>query len=73
VYSHIPYVPLQDCDYRQNTLQNSFFYVRIKVLIVQKIYMSYFKFYYSLLNMKRIVIFFYFNVTIYIEFELLNY
>jgi hypothetical protein len=50
-----------------------FFYVRIKVLIVQKIYMSYFKFYYSLLNLKTIVIFIYFNVTIYIEFELLNY
>jgi hypothetical protein len=43
------------------------------VLIVQKIYMSYFKFYYSLLNLKTIVIFIYFNVTIYIEFELLNY
>jgi hypothetical protein len=22
MYSHIPYKPLQDCDYRQKTLQN---------------------------------------------------
>jgi len=35
--------------------------------------MSYFKFDYSLLNLKTIVIFIYFNVTIYIEFELLSY
>jgi hypothetical protein len=31
------------------------------------------KFYYSLLNLKKVVIFAYFNVTIYIEFEFFNY
>jgi len=35
--------------------------------------MSYPKLYYALLNLKKVVISAYFNVTIYIEFELLNY
>jgi hypothetical protein len=35
--------------------------------------MGYFKLYYALLNLKKEVIFAYFNVMIYIEFELLNY
>jgi hypothetical protein len=35
--------------------------------------MGYSKLYYSLLDLKKIVIFAYFNVTIYIEFELFNY
>jgi hypothetical protein len=35
--------------------------------------MNYSKFYYSLLNLKKVVISTYFNVTIYIEFELFNY
>jgi hypothetical protein len=35
--------------------------------------MGYFKFYYVLLDLKKIVIFVYFNVTIYIEFEFFNY
>jgi len=35
--------------------------------------MSYSKFYYALLNFKKVVIFAYFNVTIYIEYELFNY
>ncbi len=36
-------------------------------------YMAYSKLYDSLLDWKKVVIFIYFNVTIYIEFELLNY
>jgi hypothetical protein len=35
--------------------------------------MSYFKLYYLLLDLKKVVIFAYFNVKIYIEFEFLNY
>jgi hypothetical protein len=35
--------------------------------------MDYSKLYYTLLNSKKVVISIYFNVTIYIEFELLNY
>jgi len=35
--------------------------------------MGYFKFYYSLLDLKKVVISTYFNVTVYIEFELHNY
>jgi hypothetical protein len=35
--------------------------------------MDYSKFYYALLNLKKFLIFTYFNVMIYIEFELLNY
>jgi hypothetical protein len=35
--------------------------------------MVYFKFYYALLDLKKVVIFAHFNVMIYIEFELLNY
>jgi hypothetical protein len=35
--------------------------------------MSYLKLYYVLLNLKKVVIFAYFNVKIYIEFECLNY
>ncbi len=37
--------------------------------IVEIFYMGYFKLYYSLLDLKKIVISTYFNVTIYIEFE----
>jgi hypothetical protein len=35
--------------------------------------MGYSKFYYALLDFKKVVIFAYFNVTIYIKYELLNY
>jgi len=35
--------------------------------------MGYFKLYYSLLYLKKIVFFAYFNVTIYIKFEFFNY
>jgi hypothetical protein len=35
--------------------------------------MVYLKFYYVLLNVKKVVISAYFNLTIYIEFELFNY
>jgi hypothetical protein len=35
--------------------------------------MGYSKFHYVLLDLKKIVISTYFNVTIYIEFELFNY
>jgi hypothetical protein len=34
MYNHIPYNPLQDCDYKLKNLQNSFFYARINVSIV---------------------------------------
>jgi hypothetical protein len=43
------------------------------VPIVQIFYMGYFKLYYALLDLKKVVIFACFNVMIYIEFELLNY
>jgi hypothetical protein len=35
--------------------------------------MGHSKFYYALLNFKKVMIFAYFNVTIYIEYELFNY
>jgi hypothetical protein len=35
--------------------------------------MGYFKFYYALLDFKKVAIFVYFNMTIYIEYELFNY
>jgi hypothetical protein len=35
--------------------------------------MAYSKLYYALLDLKKVVIFACFNVTIYIEFEFLNY
>jgi hypothetical protein len=35
--------------------------------------MGYSKFYYALLDFKKEVIFVYFNVTTYIEYELFNY
>jgi hypothetical protein len=35
--------------------------------------MAYFNFYYALLDLKKVVIYVNFNVTIYIEFELLVY
>jgi hypothetical protein len=73
VYSHIPCKPLQDCDYRQNNLTEQWFHARIKVLIVFKNYMCYLKLYYVLLNLKKVMIFAYFNVKIYSEFEFLNY
>jgi hypothetical protein len=42
-------------------------------VLMDKSYISYFKFYYELWNLKKVVIFTCFNVTIYIEFEHLNY
>jgi hypothetical protein len=35
--------------------------------------MGYSKLYYALLDLRKVVIFTYFNVSMYIEFELLNY
>jgi hypothetical protein len=35
--------------------------------------MGYYKLYYALLDLKKVVISIYLNVTIYIEFELFNY
>jgi hypothetical protein len=35
--------------------------------------MDYYKLYYALLDLKKVVISTYFNVTIYIEFDLFNY
>jgi len=34
VYSHIPYKPIQDCDYRQKNLTKQPFYARINVPFV---------------------------------------
>jgi hypothetical protein len=73
MYSHIPYKPLQNYDYMQKNLIKEPFYVRIKVPIVQKIYMGYFKLYYALLDLKKVLIFACFNVMICIKFEPLNY
>jgi hypothetical protein len=57
----------------KKNLITQFFYARIKVAIIFKNYMGYFKLYYTLLDLKKVVIFAYFNVMIYIEFEFLNY
>jgi hypothetical protein len=35
--------------------------------------MGYFKLYYTLLDLKKVVVSIYFNLMIYIEFELFNY
>jgi hypothetical protein len=43
------------------------------VLIILIFYIAYFKPCYALLDLKKVVICVYFNVTIYIEFELFNY
>ncbi len=51
---------------------NQLFYARLKVPIDSIFYMDYSKLYYALLNLKKVVISICFNVTIYIEFELLN-
>jgi hypothetical protein len=42
-------------------------------IIIHKSYIGYFKFYYTLLDFTKVVISSHFNVTIYIEFEHLNY
>jgi len=73
VYSHIPYKPLQDCDYMQKKFTKEPFYARIKVPIVSIFYIGYSKSYYALVDLKKVVIFTCFNVIIYIEFQLLNY
>jgi hypothetical protein len=44
------------------------FMINISV-IIDKSYLGYFKFYYALLDFKKVVISTHFNVTIYIEFE----
>jgi hypothetical protein len=49
------------------------FYARIKMPIISISYMGYSKLYYALLNLKKVEISTCFNVTIYIEFKLLNY
>jgi hypothetical protein len=49
VYSHIPYKPLQHCDYKGEKYH---FYARIKVPIVYISYMNYFKLYHALLDLK---------------------
>jgi len=64
LYNHILYKPLQDWDYRpkEKPSQNRLFYLRIKVSIVYIFYSVYFKFYYALLDLKKIVIFAYFRL-----------
>ncbi len=74
VYSHISYKPLQNCDYRQKkNFTKQLFYARIKVPIVYISYMGFSKFYYSLLDLTKVMISAYFNVIIYIGFELFTY
>ncbi len=55
----------------KKNLTKQLFYARIKVPIVWISYMG--KFYYVLLDLKKVVILACFNVTIYIEFEFFNY
>jgi hypothetical protein len=72
-YSHITYNPLQGCDYRQKKiLTKQSFYARMKVPIVLNSDMDYSTFYYALLDLKKVVIFAYFNLINYIADELLN-
>jgi hypothetical protein len=75
VYNHIPYKHLQACDYRpkKKNLTKQPFHAKIKVPIVKFSYMGYSMVYYALLELRKVVIFACFNVTIYIKFELLNY
>jgi hypothetical protein len=54
-------------------LTKQFFNFEIKVSIVLIFYMGYLDIYYTLLDLKKVVIYACFNVMIYIEFELLNY
>jgi hypothetical protein len=72
LYSHIPYKPLQDCDYRQKAY-NITPYARINVSIVSIFYMCHFKINYVLLDLKKVVISIYFSVKICIECEILDY
>jgi hypothetical protein len=73
MYNHVAYNLLWDCDNRLKTFTKPLFYGKIKVSIVQISYMGYFKFYYSLLDLKKVVTFAYFNVSKDIEFEFFNY
>ncbi len=75
VYNDIPYKYLQACDYsyEKKNLTKHPFHGKIKVPIAKKIYMGHFKLYYVLLELRKVVIFACFNVTIHIKFELLNY
>ncbi len=74
VNSHIPYKPLQDCDYKEKKkLCKTILYARIKVLVFKISYMGYSKLCYALLDLKKVMSFAYFKVIINIEFELFNY
>jgi hypothetical protein len=75
VYNHIPYKPLQDCEYKQKqkNLTKIAFLCSNKGANCLNFYMGYSKLYYALLDLKKVVLFSNFNVMIYIEFELLNY
>jgi len=57
---------------RKKNLTKQSFHAKIKVPIVKISYMGYSKFYYALLELRKVVIFACFNVTIYIKFEFLN-
>ncbi len=58
---------------REKNLTKQSSHAKIKVPIVEISYMGYSKFYYALLELRKVVIFACFNVTIYIKFEFLNY
>jgi hypothetical protein len=60
-------------NYMQKNLRKQPFYAKIKVPIVQILYVAYSKLYYALFDLKKVVIFACFNVTIYVELELFNY
>ncbi len=73
-YTYTSYKPLQDCDCRpKKDFTKQPFYTRIKMLIFLFYLVSYSKLYYVLLDLKKVVISICFNVTIYIDFEFLNY
>jgi hypothetical protein len=58
---------------KKRNLTKQPFYVRIKVPIISIFFVGYSKLYYALLDLEKVMIFACFNVTIYIEFELLNH
>jgi hypothetical protein len=58
VYNHIPYKPLQGCDYKQkNNLQNNLLKLKWKCQLINFSYVVYSSLYYELLNLKKVVIF----------------
>jgi hypothetical protein len=58
VYNHIPYKPLQGCDYKKKkNLQNNLLKLKWKCQLINFSYVVYSSLYYELLNLKKVVIF----------------